>query len=84
MHATFCKQNVLPRTFWAIPIYIRIPPVEEQENSMGGGHFFQMENSMEGGIFELEIPRRGLKILTKCWKIHGKGVNSVGNSMGGR
>ena len=43
-----------------------------------------MENSMEGGIFGLEIPRRGLKILTKCWKFHGRGVNSVGNSMGGR
>ena len=39
---------------------------------------------MEGGIFGLEIPRRGLKILTKCWKFHGRGVNSVGNSMGGR
>ena len=51
---------------------------------MGGGHFFQMKNSMKGGIFELEIPRRGLKILTKWWKIHGKEVNSVGNSMGGR
>ena len=38
---------------------------------------------MEGGIFGLEIPRRGLKILTKCWKFHGRGVNSVGNSMGG-
>ena len=60
------------------------PPVEEPENSTGGGHFFQMENSMEGGIFGLEIPRTGLKILTKCWKFHGRGVNSVGNSMGGR
>ena len=41
-----------------------------------------MENSTEGGIFGLEIPRRGLKILKKCWKIHGREVNSVGNSMG--
>ena len=58
------------------------PPVEKPENSMGGGYFFQMENSMEGGIFGLEIPRRGLKILTKCWKFHGWEVN-VRNSMGG-
>ena len=49
-----------------------LPPVEEPENSM------------EGGIFRLEILGRGLKILTKCWKFHGGGVNSVGNSMGGR
>ena len=49
----------------------------------GEGIFFQMENSMEGGIFELEISRRGLKILTKCWKFHGREVNSVWNSMGG-
>ena len=51
----------------------RYPPVEEPENSMGGGHFFQMENSMEEGILGLEIPRRGLKLLTKCWKFHGRG-----------
>ena len=46
--------------------FLYAPPVEELENSMGGEHFFQMENSMEGGIFRLEIPRSGLKILTKC------------------
>ena len=30
-----------------------------------------------------KIPRTGLKILTKCWKFHGRGVNSVGNSIRG-
>ena len=59
------------------------PPVEEPENSLGEGIFFQMENSMEGGIFGLEISSRGFKILTKCWKFHGRRVNSVRNSMGG-
>ena len=38
---------------------------------------------MEGGIFGLGIPRRGLKILTKYWKFHGREVNSVRNSIGG-
>ena len=65
-------------------LYPYPPPVEEPKNSMRGGYFFQMENSLEGGIFGLEIPRRGLKILTKCWKFHGKGINSVEKSMGGR
>ena len=64
-------------------LYPHPPPVEEPEIPWGEGIFFQMENSMEGGIFGLEIPRRGLKILTKCWKFHGRGVNSVRNSMGG-
>ena len=45
-----------------------------------------MENSTEGGIFGLEIPRRGLKYLQNAGNSMGGGggVNSVGNSMGGR
>ena len=67
-------------------LYPHPPPplLRNRKIPRGEGIFFQMENSTEGGIFGLEIPRTGLKILTKCWKFHGRGVNSVGNSMGGR
>ena len=58
---------------WAIPIYIRTPPLlRNRKIPSGEGIFFQMENSMEGGIFGLEIPWRGLKYL-----------QNAGNSMGG-
>ena len=49
--------------------FISEPPLlRNRKIPWGEGIFFQMENSMEGGIFGLEIPRRGLlKLRPIVW-----------------
>ena len=65
-------------------LYPHPPPVQEPENSMGGGHFFPNGKFHGGRHFWTGNSKEGVKNTYKMLEIPWEGVNSVGNSMGGR